>query len=452
MMNWCVRTPSPQFMRCAILLFATVCLFRGFGAGIVYFDNVDLPDLPLPPPTPTSRTSHTGFSGTITPQEIASYHSSLNLASVCRRRNLSEGPVRDHLVCALHGVGFPPTLREKNVAHTNGTVSVATYLSHWGARGRSDMTCFSLYSLLAHGIVPQIHGMTEPVVDATKAPEPDLARRKGFLNKAAALVDLTAAYPRDMLLVIYDAVDVLMMRGDERAILERYLTLTGGARSIVVSTEKLLIAKMCGAGFTPGAYPNTGLWMGPAGLLHDLFKFLRDVRQYLVGASRVHVDKFKMDYWAFNDQTLFTCLYHRMEGWADNIVLDAKSILFQSMFDGTRPLVQLNYDVMNYHFSDSYARTLWKSRTSAEQTNIAQRWLKWFTVRNNAKFHTTPIFFHFNVVRDHILVAFDLWHVWLPKKKKAAGFRVGTSELPMTYCAKKCFMSKYYKYHPRLPA
>ena len=46
MMNWCVRTPSPQFMRCAILLFATVCLFRGFGAGIVYFDNVDLPDLP----------------------------------------------------------------------------------------------------------------------------------------------------------------------------------------------------------------------------------------------------------------------------------------------------------------------------------------------------------------------------------------------------------------------
>ena len=357
------------------------------------------------------------------------------------KQDLSNGTVQSHLGRAIKLIGKPPKLEYLEIKSLSRRVTVTTYLSHFGARGKSDMTCFSLQSMLAHGVTPRIHGFR----NATNT-----TYHKGFMNKVAGIVALTAAYPRDTLLVIYDAIDVLMMRGDERLIQERYNTVTMGLPKIVVSTEKLMIAKMCSAGYPSGAYPNTGMWIGPAGLLHDLFLYLQEMRSHLMKVSVTKEDLLPTDFWAANDQKLFICLMQQITSWRENIVLDVRSAIFQTMFDGTRPLAMLNYDVANKNYPDSFFRGLWTTKKGEGDHGIVNGiWKSWFGHLRNLRMNTDPIFFHFPVVRDHILVAFANAPAWLPSDgNPLPPFRINGQhvDVPTLCCAGSAIT--FYKVNP----
>ena len=168
----------------------------------------------------------------------------------------------------MDSIGPPPTLDGANITLSH-PVRVATYLSHFPAREVNDMTCFSLHSFLAHGFVPRIHGFQKVKnslpgnryisqsfqkvnnslpgnisqsfqkvknslpgnisqsfwkvkhhgkknLDVKTPASYGYSNVKGIMNKVAAVMEIASTYPRDTLLVIYDALDVLMLRAVPR--------------------------------------------------------------------------------------------------------------------------------------------------------------------------------------------------------------------------------------------
>jgi hypothetical protein len=235
------------------------------------------------------------------------------------------------------------------------------------------------------------------------------AFRFAFSQKLEAFVKLTAEYTPETLLVLHDAVDVLMMRGDANLVKTRYLAITKGKSKVVLSTEKHVLHKPCKDGYEPLLYPNTGLWIGPAGLLHHIFRYMNDVRVYLLGNEQRAYDD-----WVVNDQKLFMCMYPRVAEWQSMIMLDKRSEIFQTMFDGTRPMVGINHEVIGWDPTDREVGILWSSDKSSYpyRTYIGQ-WEKYFQNPRNAKFNTEPLFFHFNVIREYILTAYKV-PTWRP--------------------------------------
>ena len=125
--------------------------------------------------------------------------------------------------------------------------------------------------------------------------------------------------------------------------------------------------------------------------------------------------------------------------WRKNIVLDVQSVIFQTMFDGTRTLAMLNYDVVDINFPDSFFNSLWNTKKGEGDHITNDRiWKTWFGHRRNLRTNTYPIFFHFPVVRKHILTAFDSADAWLPSTDNMLpSFRINgeSIDVPTMCCA-----------------